>query len=159
MTRLSVGDRESLPLKAMQVDVRVEGFRARVMLDLYYYNPYGSRLEGRFQIRLPDGASPFHLAFGTARWQKRQPTLVELERLGGQKDAVMACRAVRSSLNLHRGRPDGRYGSPLRYSWRERWPLGCMERRHWPDWRRGAVGRRRRPMAATFEFRAPPARW
>jgi len=64
MSRLMVGDEEELPLKGMQVHVRVDGLRARVVLDLHYFNDRDSQLEGSFKLRLPDGASPYFLAFG-----------------------------------------------------------------------------------------------
>ena len=49
-SRLMVGEREELPLKGMQVDVRVDGFRARVLIDLYYFNDRPQQLEGNFQL-------------------------------------------------------------------------------------------------------------
>ena len=64
MSRLMVGDSEELPLKGMQVHVSVDGFRARVVLDLHYFNDRAEELEGSFKLRLPDGASPYFLAFG-----------------------------------------------------------------------------------------------
>ena len=63
-TRLTVGDKEELPLEAMHVVVRIEGFRARVLLDCSYKNDRDRQLEGSFQLRLPDGAAPYFLAFG-----------------------------------------------------------------------------------------------
>jgi len=63
-SRLTVGDKEELPLKAMEAKVRIDGFRARVLLDCFYFNTHDRRLEGRFQMRLPNGASPFFFAFG-----------------------------------------------------------------------------------------------
>jgi len=73
-SRLMVGDREELPLKGMQVDVRVDGFRARVLLDLYYFNDRTQQLEGNFQLRLPDEASPYFFAFGRTVYQAPQIT-------------------------------------------------------------------------------------
>ena len=67
-----VGDKEELPLKGMQVDVRVDGFRARVLIDLYYFNDRGQQLEGNFQLRLPDEASPYFFAFGRTVYQAPQ---------------------------------------------------------------------------------------
>ena len=64
MSRLMVGDSEELPLKGMQVHVSLDGFRARVVLDLHYFNDRAEELEGSFKLRLPDGASPYFLAFG-----------------------------------------------------------------------------------------------
>jgi autotransporter-associated beta strand protein len=73
-SRLMVGEKEELPLKGMQVDVRVDGFRARVLLDLYYLNDRGQQLEGNFQLRLPDEAAPYFFAFGRTVYQARQVT-------------------------------------------------------------------------------------
>ena len=69
-----VGDREELPLQGMQVDVRIDGFRARVLLDLYYLNDRPQQLEGNFQLRLPDEASPYFFAFGRTVYQAPQLT-------------------------------------------------------------------------------------
>lgn len=62
---LKVGDDQALPLKAMRADVRIEGFRARVTIDLFYFNDRDRRLEGTLHVRLPDDASPRRLAFGS----------------------------------------------------------------------------------------------
>ncbi|PCJ04937.1 MAG: hypothetical protein COB10_13070, partial [Planctomycetota bacterium] len=37
-SRLVVGDRDELPLEGVQVNVVVDGSRARVLVDYYYYN-------------------------------------------------------------------------------------------------------------------------
>ena len=58
----------------MQVDVRVDGFRARVLIDLYYFNDRPQQLEGNFQLRLPDEASPYFFAFGRTVYQAPQIT-------------------------------------------------------------------------------------
>ena len=63
-SKLMIGDHESLPLKAMQVKARVDGFRARVVVDYYYQNDKPRQYEGTFKMRLPNGASPYFLAFG-----------------------------------------------------------------------------------------------
>ena len=73
-SRLMVGEKEELPLKGMQVDVRVDGFRARVLIDLYYFNDRPQQLEGNFQLRLPDEASPYFFAFGRTVYQAPQVT-------------------------------------------------------------------------------------
>ncbi len=71
-TRLKVGDAEELPLKAVQFSVRVDGFRARVLMDCFYHNDRNRQLEGTFQLRLPDGASPYYLAFGNTAYSARE---------------------------------------------------------------------------------------
>ena len=64
-----VGEKEELPLRAMQANVRIDGFRARVFLDLYYYNDRPQQFEGSFQLRLPEEASPYFFAFGQTVYQ------------------------------------------------------------------------------------------
>ena len=59
-----IGDKEELPLKGVQTNVRIDGFRARVILDLYYFNDRDRQYEGTFKLRLPNEASPFYFAFG-----------------------------------------------------------------------------------------------
>ena len=68
-SRLMVGEKEELPLRGMQVDVRIDGFRGCVLLDLYYYNDRPQQFEGSFQLRLPKEASPYFFAFGQTVYQ------------------------------------------------------------------------------------------
>lgn len=63
-SRVKVGEQEELKLEGMHVSVQVEGFRARVLLDFLYRNDQDRDLEGRFQVRLPNEASPYYFAFG-----------------------------------------------------------------------------------------------
>lgn len=62
--RIEVGDQETLPLEAMQIQARVDGFRARVLIDVDFHNPHDRMLEGTMKLRLPEGASPYFLAYG-----------------------------------------------------------------------------------------------
>lgn len=61
---LFVGDSEQLPLKGSQITVQVDGFRARVLMDCFFYSDYDWQMEGTFKMRLPQGATPFYFAFG-----------------------------------------------------------------------------------------------
>ena len=63
--RLSIGDdeKDTIPLVGTQMNVTVDGFRARVLLNYYFYSER-SNSEGTFKIRLPMGASPYYFAFG-----------------------------------------------------------------------------------------------
>ena len=63
-TRLMVGDKDELDMQGMQVNVQVDGFRARVLIDAFYYNDREQQLEGNFKLRLPDDASLYYFAFG-----------------------------------------------------------------------------------------------
>ncbi len=68
-SRLMIGDEEELPLKGLQANVRIDGFRARVLLDCYFLNDRDEEYEGTFKLRLPNEASPFYLAFGATSFQ------------------------------------------------------------------------------------------
>ncbi len=68
-SRLMIGDNEELPIRGMQVHARVDGFRARVLIDFYFKNDRQSRYEGTFKMRLPNGASPYFLAFGQSKFE------------------------------------------------------------------------------------------
>ncbi len=70
-TRLMVGERDDLPLEGMQVNVKVDGFRARVLLDYYFYNNHNRQLEGAFKLRLPSDASLYYFAFGQTSFEYR----------------------------------------------------------------------------------------
>jgi len=70
-SRLMIGDRDDLPLEGMQVNVMVDGFRARVLMDLYYYNNRSQQLEGSFKLRLPNEASLYYFAFGQTTFEYR----------------------------------------------------------------------------------------
>ncbi len=63
-SRLEIGNNQYLPLKGSQMMVQIDGFRARVLIDYYYYNDNADQLEGTFKLRLPTGASPYFFAFG-----------------------------------------------------------------------------------------------
>lgn len=71
--RLSVGHHDDLLLAARDTYVRIDGFRARVMFDLYYYNDRGRQLEGQFMLRLPDDAALHYFAFGAANLPTPRP--------------------------------------------------------------------------------------
>ncbi|MEO2020301.1 MAG: VWA domain-containing protein, partial [Pirellulaceae bacterium] len=100
-SRLMIGDEEELPLQGMQVDVRIDGFRARVLLDCYYFNDREEPLEGTFQLRLPNEASPYYLAFGQTRYttpdlEPQQPeffTSLELEQSGTSPEEILDLRS------------------------------------------------------------------
>ena len=71
--RLAVGENDVLPLSGASTEVHVEGFRARVVTDLVFLNDRDRQLEGSFELRLPDGASPYYLAFGAETWESAEP--------------------------------------------------------------------------------------
>ena len=66
--RLMIGDDDELVMNGMQVNVQVDGFRARVLVDCFYYNDRDRQLEGNFKIRLPDDASLYYFAFGESAY-------------------------------------------------------------------------------------------
>lgn len=62
--RLSVGDKDYLPLKSVQIAVQIDGFRARILFDYFFYSNKPRRLRGDLKLKLPAGASPYYFAFG-----------------------------------------------------------------------------------------------
>lgn len=101
--RLEIGDKETLALEGMQFQVRIDGFRARVVVDFHFRNPSTRQLEGTFQLRLPDGASPYFLAFGESVVEAGKPIVVgdtfftpdEVRRMGVAPERIMADRTDR----------------------------------------------------------------
>ena len=99
-SQLKVGDEEYLALRGMQARVKVDGFRARVLLDCFYLNDRAQSFEGTFQLRLPDGASPYFFAFGESVVELPQGRWVgdvfyseeEAEALGFEPLDIMADR-------------------------------------------------------------------
>lgn len=80
-SRVMVGDHEELALRAMQTRVTIDGFRARVVIDYLYANERDHQLEGTFQLRLPEDASPYYFAFGETSYEAsagkpKQPMII-----------------------------------------------------------------------------------
>ena len=61
---IQIGKGQKLKPKAMDVTVRIDGYRARVIIDGFYTNPHDRDLEGDFKFRLPSEAVPYFFAFG-----------------------------------------------------------------------------------------------
>jgi hypothetical protein len=101
-SRLSIGDKEELPLKGMQFHVRLDGFRARVLIDAYFFNDRDRQFEGTFQLRLPDDASPWFFAFGETQFREKagapdRPLFYSFEearRMGANPADIMHHRAA-----------------------------------------------------------------
>ncbi len=66
--QLFVGDKDMLPLKKVQVAVQVDGFRARLIFDYFFYSDKAKQLRGNFKLKLPAGASPCYFAFGNKEY-------------------------------------------------------------------------------------------
>ena len=62
--RVEIGDHEALPIRSVQAKVALDGFAARVVLDLVVKNDRPQTFEGTLKLRLPTGASPYYFAFG-----------------------------------------------------------------------------------------------
>lgn len=92
--QIEVGEDETLPIDAMHVQVRVDGFRARVLLDVDFHSPHEQALEGQLQLRLPEGASPYFLAFGPHAIEAAPVAPVDLEdpATSFSPEGIMAAR-------------------------------------------------------------------
>lgn len=94
-SRLRIGDDTDLPLASTEIRARVDGFRARVMVDFVFDNPHTQQLEGDFQLRLPEGASPYFLAFGqTVAVADAAPLQIASDGSSFSPDGAMAARAT-----------------------------------------------------------------
>lgn len=101
--RVAVGEHEALAIERLDVRVRIDGFRARVLLDLDFTNPGEATLEGTFQVRLPDDAAPYFLAFGSSTSELGAPLTTGAEAFtpagimaerGGQGIALKEARVL-----------------------------------------------------------------
>jgi hypothetical protein len=72
-TEISVGDKEKIPLRGMQIHVDVDGPRARVVIDSYFENDRDRQYEGNFKLRLPNDATPYYFAFGETSFAREAP--------------------------------------------------------------------------------------
>jgi hypothetical protein len=92
--QIEVGDDETLPIDSLHVQVRVDGFRARVLLDVDFHSPHDQALEGQLQLRLPEGASPYFLAFGPHAIEAAPVAPVDLEdpATSFSPEGIMAAR-------------------------------------------------------------------
>ncbi len=68
---LKIGENDYLESKGSQVAITIEGFRARVLLDYFFYNDRETNLEGTFKMKLPQGAKPYYLAFGESVYKNK----------------------------------------------------------------------------------------
>ncbi len=100
--RLSVGHHDDLTLTARDTYVRIDGFRARVFFDCYYYNDRPQQLEGQFMLRLPNDASLHYFAFGPATLPSSTPAEVPTGKPGEpvQDQLSLATAAVRRLREL-----------------------------------------------------------
>ena len=92
-SRLMVGDTEELPIRGMQVHAQVDGFRARVLIDFFFANESSQTYEGTFKLRLPEGASPYFLAFGQSQFQETKYLAVsDVQSAGFAQDQILEQR-------------------------------------------------------------------
>ena len=104
--RLMVGPTEELPIEGLRISAQVDGFRARVLLDFHLSNPLDRRLEGTFQLCLPDGASPHFLAFGEDSHEDTEPTRrVLLEDWQAARAAAMDTDSIKGFRSRVAGGP------------------------------------------------------
>ncbi len=73
LARVYVGDNNSLELVSMQVNVTIEGPRARTVVDHIFRNPHDRQLEGTFEYPLPTGASPSYFAMFLGQTRETMP--------------------------------------------------------------------------------------
>lgn len=120
---LRVGDEDELPLRGVEASVWVDGIRARVVIDALFENDRESELEGTFKLRLPEGATPYYLAFGEevladgAAWEPGQRD--DSFELGSAPESIMRDReghwkGARSARFVPRGQAARAYTNTVR---------------------------------------------
>jgi hypothetical protein len=70
-------------------------------MDAYFLNDRGRQYEGTFQLKLPEGASPYFFAFGESAWSTQDPRQVSIpffpapsaQGLGLSPDEILRARA------------------------------------------------------------------
>ena len=101
-SKLAIGTKDELPLEATHATVRIDGFRARVVLDLLYRNDRNKQLQGILKLRLPEGASPDYTAFGvTARVALPDRPGTTLPEIRKQRTSVKEARMVPKEKAAH----------------------------------------------------------
>ncbi|NOY91465.1 MAG: DUF2135 domain-containing protein, partial [Deltaproteobacteria bacterium] len=85
---VSLGGGHSLELRRVRVSVKVEGFRARTVVDHIFYNPYDRALEGKFRYALPPEASvsSYAMFLGTGRGE---PSFFGPEQANRRREEAM----------------------------------------------------------------------
>lgn len=58
--RILTADKRELQLQGVTIQVRIEGPRARTLVDHIFHNQEDTPVEGTFEFPVPDGASPSH---------------------------------------------------------------------------------------------------
>ena len=112
--RLFIGDEEELELKGQQISVKVEGFRARVVMDYYFHNDKARQLEGTFKLKLPNDASPFYLAFGETELlnkERKEVPFVDYKEMNGMEldpARIKTDRQSKSNLREAKVAPKGK---------------------------------------------------
>ena len=88
--RVYVGGGNSLELERMRVTVRVEGARARTVVDHVFKNPHDKQLEGTFEYPLPAGASVCYYGMYLSPNQKRAPEFFDDGTIGELPPGMVA---------------------------------------------------------------------
>ncbi|MEO8700045.1 MAG: DUF2135 domain-containing protein [Kofleriaceae bacterium] len=119
-SRVMVGDSEQLALRSMQTRVMIDGYRARVVIDYLYDNDNDRSLEGTFQLRLPEEASPYFFAFGETGYERKSPAKqMVVAALGGfeprqiMKDREQSWKAPREARMVPREKAQIAYGQTV----------------------------------------------
>lgn len=108
---VSLGGGAALELRKVRVVARIEGLRARVLVDHIFYNPYGQAVEGTFRYPLPTEASVsyFGMFLGDGGEEPRyfgggEGLDAALEALSSESDPAAVAAAASGWGELREGR-------------------------------------------------------
>lgn len=90
VAQVSLGGGKTLDLISVRVAVRVEGLRARVLVDHIFYNPFPKVVEGSFRYTLPPESSVSYYAMFEGQGGAQPQFFGDGDGLGGDDEATVA---------------------------------------------------------------------
>jgi hypothetical protein len=103
--RLEDNEGQSLTLREVAVAVRVEGARARTLVDHTFYNPLSSDVDGTFECPLPEGSAPSYVAASVGGAEPRPAAVLRSSSVVG---VVPGANTFRGRLGPVPGRATAR---------------------------------------------------
>lgn len=103
--RIEDNEGQSLTLREIAVQVRVEGARARTLVDHTFYNPLTAEVDGTFECPLPEGGTPSLVAASVGGAEPRPAAVLRSASLVG---VVPGANTFRGRLGPVPGRSTAR---------------------------------------------------
>ncbi len=95
---VDLGGGNSLELRDVQVSVKVEGFRARTVVDHIFFNPHDRNVEGTFRYALPPEASVSSYAMYLGNGRRERPVFFDEQTQLRRREEAMQGVSVEAIL-------------------------------------------------------------